>query len=213
MLLKSAKLACCSLVVVVSAGILSCHHRSIPYIGPPDSSAVGTYELVFCRQLCKMDDSGVAIIRGTLVLDSARIVIPDSQKEYFAFANEGYWATDLRHDHPESACFVLREPGRPPSSFKGRPFVREGLPAVALTNWRYTQDTIGLEFELYRSADASFGVEAQLSGGLLLGTASSGGMLHETDFGVRYVVGKRVGAPRPALCLAAAPAHWTINAR
>ena len=57
--------------------------------------------------------------------------------------------------------------------------------------------------------DASFGVDAQISGGRLVGIASGGGELYKADFGVRYVVGKRIGDPQPALCFAAAPGRWT----
>jgi hypothetical protein len=156
-----------------------------------------------------MDDSAAAVLRGVLVLDSVRIIVPDSQSEYFAYASAGSWATDLRFDHPEAGCFALREPGRAPVRMGGRPVVRDGLIAVGLNNWRYRQDSTGLVFELYRSPDASFGVDAHISSGRLVGIASGGGELYKADFGVRYVVGKRVGEPQPARCFAAAPSRWT----
>ena len=156
-----------------------------------------------------MGDSAAAVIRGLLVLDSVRIVVPDSQREYFAYTSAASWATDLPFDHPEAGCFALREPGRPAVRMGGRPVVREGLIAVGLNNWRYRQDSTGLAFELYRSPDASFGVDAQISRGRLVGIASGGGELYKADFGVRYVVGKRIGDPQPVRCFAAAPGRWT----
>jgi hypothetical protein len=191
------------------AGVASaCHENRPSSIGPPDSSVVGTYEVVLCRQACKFEDSAAALIRGILVLDSVRIAVPDSQKEYFEVANASWWATDPRDDHPEGACFVLHEPGRTRITSHSVPVVR-GLPAVALASWRYRADSSGLVFELYRSPDASFRVRAQLSGGKMIGTARPGGHPGEAEFGVRYVAGQRIGHPDPTLCLRAAPSHWT----
>jgi len=123
-------------------------------IGPPDSSAIGTYELAFCRRSCASDDSASVRIRGILVLDSVKVAVPDSQAEYFAVANAGSWATDLLGHNPGAACFILHEPGRPTRNSHGLPVIR-GVPAVALTNWRYDADS-GLILELYRSPDAAF---------------------------------------------------------
>ena len=185
---------------------LSCRER-LPSIGPPDSSAVGTYELVLCRRTCGFDDSSAALIRATLVLDSTKIPVPDSQADYFAIANASAWATDLRDDHPESACFVLRETTRPPQTSHGVPLVR-GVPAVAVTNWRYGLDS-GLVLELYRSPDAALRMEAVVSGRQLVGRTRAAGPQGEGDIGARYVTGRRMGNPEPNVCLQAAPAHWT----
>jgi hypothetical protein len=200
------------LILVIGASVSACSRESTPYIGLPDSSARGTYEVVFCRRLCRIEDSATAIIRGVLVLDSSRISVPDSLRDYFEHANAGEWATTLRHDNPGAACFALREPGRPQVTRAGYAVVRDWLPAVALTNWRYRRDSTGLAFDLLRSPDASFGVRgAQLSGGRLVGIARTAGELYRADFGVRYMVGRRIGDPQPSLCLAAAPAHWTFD--
>jgi len=198
------------IILAIGATLPGCKD-SIPYIGLPDSSAVGTYDVVFCRRSCQIEDSAAAVIRGVLVLDSVRITIPDSLREYFTHANAGEWATDLRFENPGGACLVLHEPGHPPAKRFGYTVVRDWLPAVIVTNWRYRQDSSGLSFELYRSPDASFGVDAQLSGGRLVGITSMGGELYKADFGVKYVVGSRTGRPQPALCLEAAPTDWTLD--
>ena len=103
------------------------------------------------RDLCQIDDSTAAVIRGVLVLDSVRIVVPDSQKEYFAYTSAANWATDLRLAHPESGWLRhFEQPGRSEVRMGGRPVVRDGLLiAVGLNNWRYRQDSTGLAFELY----------------------------------------------------------------
>ena len=195
---------------IASVVLLACQKDNWTKIGPPDSSVVGTYQLAFCRRPCRFEDTASSAIRGVLVLDSVRIAIPDSQKEYFGVANASDFATDLRYSNPEGACFALHEPGRGRVTSAGMPVVRD-YPGVAITNWRYSPDSSGLEFELYRSPDAAFGVNAQVSGGRLAGRASAGGMLGEGDFGVRYVIGRRVGAPNPGLCLSAAPGRWTMD--
>jgi hypothetical protein len=195
---------------LIAAALGACHNDRWMNIGPPDSSAVGTYQLAFCRSPCRFEDTASAAIRGVLVLDSVRIAIPDSQKEYFGVANASDFATDLRHANPEGACFALHEPSRPRATSAGMPVVR-GYPGVAITNWRYSSDSSGLEFELYRSPDAAFRVTAQVSGGTLAGRARAGGMLGEGEFGVRYVIGRRVGVPNPRLCLSAAPGRWTMD--
>ena len=198
-----------SLLAIISSG--SGCDDSIPYIGTPDSSAIGTYELAFCRRSCNIEDSAAAVIRGTLVLDSVRIEVPDSQKEYFAFANGDKWAIDLRNNHPEGGCFALHEPGRLPVTTRGVPIVRDALIAVGLNNWRYRQDSTGLFLELYRSPDASFDIHAQISRGRLVGIASAGGELQGADRGIKHVAGQRIGDPRPSLCFAAGPVGWTLD--
>src|SRR6266699_1539291 len=201
-----ARLLTC--VVVINAGLSGCGNDGIPYIGTPDSSVVGTYQLAFCRRACEIDDSAAAVISGILVLDSVRIAVPDSQAEFFAFSNAANWAIELSNDHPEAGCFALREPGRAPTMLGGYAIVRDAIRAVGLNNWRYRQDSTGLAFELYHSPDATFGVDAQASRGRLVGIAWAGGELHGAADGVRHVAGKRIGGPQPARCFAAAPAHW-----
>src|SRR6266576_1773751 len=195
-------------MLAVSAGVVGCRNDSVPYIGPRDSSAVGTYELAFCRRSCTLEDSAASVVRGFLVLDSMRIVVPDSQAQYFAYADAG---KEQRTDPRHAGCFALHEPGRQPVTLSGAPIVHNAFYAVGRNTWHYSPDSTGLVFDLYESIDASFGVEAQLSGGRLVGIASADGMLEGADDGIRHVVGKRIGAPQPARCFAAAPAHWTLK--
>ena len=153
-----ARLLTC--VFVLNAGLSGCGNDGIPYIGTPDSSVVGTYQLAFCRRACEIDDSAAAVITGILVLDSVRIAVPDSQAEFFAFSNTANWAIELSNDHPEAGCFALREPGRAPTMLGGYAIVRDAIRAVGLNNWRYRQDSTGLAFDIdYRymsSAEQNF---------------------------------------------------------
>ena len=191
--------------------VLACPNDRSADIGPPDRSAVGSYELAFCRQPCRFEDTANAVIRGFLVLDSVGIAIPDSQQDYFEVVRPfSIWVTDLHHAHLGGACFALHEPGRPRTNSAGMPMIR-GYPAVAVTSWQYAADSSGLEFELLRSPDASFRIKARLSGGRVAGRARAGGMLGEQVFGVGYVVGRRVGKPDPSLCFRAAPARWAAD--
>jgi len=195
--------------IVVGAGLGGCRTDRVPYLGAPDRSPVGTYEWQFCAHSCQINDSAAGVITGVLVLDSVRIAVPDSQAEFFSFATAATWAIDLRNDHHEAGCFALRDPRRPPKRIGGFEYVHDAIPAVGLNNWRYGTDSTGLWLELYRSPDAFVDIHAQISGGRLAGITTAGGELQGADAGIRHIVGRRVGPPRPNLCFAAAPGRWT----
>jgi hypothetical protein len=179
---------------------------------PPDPHAVGTYEFALCNGRCSMDDSGAAIFRGILVLDSVPVAVPDSQRVYFQVATP--MSVMVGADDRPAGCFAIHETTKPVKWLHGAPVVR-GILAVGLTHWRYSPAT-GLTFQFYGSPDAALSVNATISGGRLLGRVewSAEGVAefqHEGDLGVTYISGQRFAPPDPTRCFRLAPGHWALD--
>lgn len=153
-----------------------------------DSDVVGTYQLLICKSDCSFQNTGAAVARGTIVLflDPLRDKDVDKLDPYLP----------LSVGAPPRACFHGVQ-----SKHSGTyAFIQK----TGVTAWSFKNGK--LEFSLYHSPDAGYGVTLRLRGDILSGKGQSwGGGVGGSEFTrVDVVIARRVGAPNISACSPAA---------
>jgi hypothetical protein len=146
------------LVLVLTVAVVQPARAQTPH-------AAGTYAVLFCRSTCGSADSGQALAKGLLVLDSSEL-------------RGRAWGRTI------NGCFEFRR------SRQLRSYAV--LSPRGYTSWSNTGDTV--RFITYLSPDAGHEVVALASDTGFVGTGHSWGVgaaaIHEPD---EFVIGARIG--------------------
>lgn len=161
-------------------------------------SVPGTYELRVCRLACPPDSAskhvvGATLRRGYLVLSEQSTGFED-RKDSVGILLSGFMRA------PINGCYTLD-------------ILRADLPSYAYTlggtHWEVDSSGTTIQFGLYSSPDAGYGVNATLRNGALTGKGESyGAGAAAVDYPPDVIEGHRVGPPNVSLCLAAVGPAW-----
>ena len=147
------------------------------------SDVSGTYELLICKHACSFRHPGTTFAKGIIILFDKPMSAQEIERVdpfYFSWPNEVVRACFSGENigHLSSFAF-LQQTGVTPWSAKGQ----------------------SLTFELFRSPDARYEVEANREGTHFVGKGiSSGGGGNEPAHSPDVVVGRRTGPPSVVTC-------------
>jgi len=149
-----------------------------------DSDVIGTYQLLICKSDCSFQNTAAALARGTIVLFRAPLREKEVEKldPYYRPTRVGVAPRACFHGvqskHSDTYAFNLE---------------------TGVTAWSFKNGK--LEFSLYQSPDAGYGVSLRLRGDVLSGKGQSwGGGVGGPEFSPDVVIGRRVGAPNISAC-------------
>ena len=163
-------------------------------------SVVGTYELQVCRLACPANADratgrvvGATLRRGYLILSDTPTGF-EQRRDSIGILLGGF----IRP--PSNGCYKLD-------------IVRADLPSYAYTlggtHWELDSSGTRIDFGLYDSPDAGYGVSATVRDGTLRGTGESWGAgAAAVDYPADVIEGRRVGPADLGLCLAAVGPAW-----
>ena len=147
------------------------------------SDVAGTYEILICKHACSFEHPGTTFAKGVIVLFDEPMS-PQEIKRVDPFFHS--WPNEVIR-----ACFSGEQAGHL-SSFA---FIQQ----TGATPWSAKGQL--LTFELFRSPDARYEVEARREGTHFSGKGiSSGGGGNEPAHSPDIVVGRLTGPPSAAAC-------------
>lgn len=173
----------------------------------PSSSSpelAGTYEIRVCRGACGSPEAAVA--RGHLVLEAEPFPmsdVPEPARSYIERSELILLISDDAITDPNS-CFVLERP-RGAQSYAG-------ISPVGFTRWK--PDTAAdLRVRFFHSPDAGYVARLSVGGDQIHGRGRSWGFgTGDPPMPDDTVVGRRIGPPDRARCIAAAEAEAAARA-
>ena len=148
----------------------------------PDNS--GTYDVVVCKSECSFEDPSTAVARGVVVLFD--LPLPDAavkRIDQFHFGGP---------DEIIRACYVgKRGPSASTFAFGG---------GSGVTSWAMNGDS--LSFDLFRSVDAGYSVDAEFRNNEFRGKGISWGAgVASPGFTPDIVIGRRRGPAKLDVCM------------
>ena len=162
------------------------------------ASVPGTYDIRVCRMACPPDSAsplsqGALLRRGILVLTGGPTGF-DGRRDSVGILLSGFFPK------PGNGCYKLA-------------IVREDPPSYAYTlggtHWQIDSTGRAIDFSLFNSPDAGYGVHATLVNGVLHAKGESWGAgAAAVDYPPDVVQGRRVGPPDLAPCLEAVGPAW-----